>query len=114
MTLLYNYGIIETSIRGALPRKKKELKKMKTIVNSCGVELNWEYLEQHILCEIDNLAERFESTQSQIFYDLEKRYWDALPDSISEDSQVFFNTFCAYYLDLTGDEWYFDGAHIQY
>lgn len=87
---------------------------MKTIVNSWGVKLNWAVIEEHILCEIDNLAERLESTPEQITYDLEKRYWDALPDDCAEDSQLYFDIFCAYYLELTGDEWYFDGARIQY
>lgn len=45
---------------------------MKTIVNSWGVKLNWAVIEEHILCEIDNLAERLESTPEQITYDLEK------------------------------------------
>ncbi len=87
---------------------------MKTIVNSCGVKLNWAVIEQHILVEIDNLAERLESTPENITYVIEKRYWDALPDDCAEDSQLYFNIFCAYYLELTGDEWFFDGALIQY
>lgn len=87
---------------------------MKTIVNSCGVKLNWAVIEQQILGEIDNLAERFNLTPEQITYELEQKYWNALPDDCAEDSQLYFNIFCSYYLDLTGDEWYFDGARIQY